>query len=90
MKNERSGRYISVETCAHDVLKTVDGTGDRRKAKRITMRIIERFCISEVIRCFVVQVWMARLLGEPKKRNEGIERDLMREKTQQERYQGLI
>ncbi len=74
MKNDTHQRYISVETWFHALPKNVDDTGDHRKAKKI-MRIIELFCITEVIRCFVVQVWMARVLGEPKKRNEGIERD---------------
>ncbi len=56
-----SGRYISVETWVDDVPKNVDYTGDHRKAKK--MRIIEHFRITEVIRCFVVQVWMARVLS---------------------------
>ena len=50
--------------------------GDHRKAQ-IRMRIIQEFCITEVIVCFVVQVRMARVLGKTKKRNDGIERDLM-------------
>ncbi len=80
MKNDNQDdifrRYISVETWFHEVLKYGDERGDRRKARR-RMRIIEPFCISEEIGCFVVQVWMARVLGETKKRNEGIEHDLM-------------
>ncbi len=62
--------YISVETWVHDVLKYVDDRGDQRKTPK--RRIIEPFGIAEVIGCFVVQVWMARVLGETKKRNEGI------------------
>jgi hypothetical protein len=57
--------YFSVQTWFHDVLKNVDDPGDQRKAKKI-MKIIEHFCITEVIRSFVVQVWMARILGETK------------------------
>ena len=72
----QSGRYISVETWVHDVLKYVDDGGDHRNGK-YSMRIIYPFCIAEVIGYFVVQVWMARVLGETKKRNEGIEHDLM-------------
>ena len=75
------GRYISVKTWVHDVLKYVDDSGDQRKAQN-KMSIIDKFCISEVIEYFVVQVWMACVLGETKKRNEGIERDLMWEQTQ--------
>ena len=76
-----SGRYIPVETWVQDVLKYVDDSGDQRKSPR-RMRIIYPFWISEVIGCFVVQVWMARVLGETKKRHEGIERDLMWGQTQ--------
>jgi hypothetical protein len=55
------------------------------------MRIIVPFCIAEVIGCFVVQVWMTRVLGETKQRNEGMGHDLIgcEEQTQSERYQGL-
>jgi hypothetical protein len=67
--------YFS-KTWVHDVPKYVDDSGNQRKAQ-IKMSIIDKFCISEVIECFLVQVWMARVLGETKKRNEGIERDLI-------------
>ncbi len=70
-EKKQSGRYISVETWFHDVPKYVDDGGDQRKAKP-KMSIIDPFCISEVIGCFVVQVWIARVLGETKKRKEGI------------------
>ena len=66
----QSGRYTSVETWVHDVLKYVDDRGDQRKTP--IRRIIEPFGIAEVIGCFVVQVWMACVLGETKKRHEGI------------------
>jgi hypothetical protein len=74
--NHESWRYISVETWFHDVLKYFDDTGDQRKAHPRT-RIIDKFGISKVIGCFVVQVWMARVLCETKKRNEGVERVLV-------------
>jgi hypothetical protein len=69
-EKSHSGRY-TVETWAHDVLKYVDDSGDQRKAHP-RMRIVYPFCISEVIGRFVVQVWMARVLGKTKKRHEGI------------------
>jgi hypothetical protein len=62
---------VSGKTWVHDVLKYIDESGDHRNAQ-IRMRIIDPFGISEVIGGFVVQVWMARVLGETKKRNEGI------------------
>ncbi len=68
----QSGWYVSVQTCIHDVLKCVDDSGDERKAQIRFGRIIEPFGIAEVIGCFVVQVWMASLLVEKKKGNEGI------------------
>ncbi len=80
-KDAKNKSSMSVETCGHEVPKYVDAKGDHRKAQ-IRMRIIQPFCISEVIGRFAVQVWMARVLGETKKRNEGILRDLMREQTQ--------
>jgi hypothetical protein len=64
-----SGRYVSVKTCVHDLLKYVDDTGDRRKAQNRIDRIIDPFGIAEVIGCFVVQVWMARFLVKKKKGN---------------------
>jgi hypothetical protein len=71
MKNDTRTRDISVETWVHDFLKYVDDSGNQRKAPR--RRIIDPFSIAEVIGCFVVQVWMACVLGgETKKRNEGI------------------
>ena len=69
----QSGRYISVETWVHDVLEYVGDHGDCRKAHK--SRIIHPFGIAEEIGCFVVQVWMTRVLGETQKRNEGIWRD---------------
>jgi hypothetical protein len=62
---------ILQETWAHDVLKYVDDSGYQRKFYPRT-RIIYPFCIPEVVVCFVVQVWMTCVLGETKKRNEGI------------------
>jgi hypothetical protein len=62
----------AVETWVHDVLKHFDDTGDQRKAQPRRMRVIGPFCVSEVIVCFAVQVRMARVLGETKKRNQGI------------------
>jgi hypothetical protein len=73
----QGGMFQYKQTWVHDVLKHVDDSGDQRKA--IKTDIIEHFCIAEVVKCFVVQVWMARVLGEKRKRNEGKERDLMRE-----------
>jgi hypothetical protein len=61
--------YFS-KTWVHDVLKYVDDNSDRRKAPK--RRIIYPFCIAEEIGCFVVQVWMARLLAKKKKGGEGI------------------
>ena len=72
MNNDnQAGRYLSVETWVHDVLKYVDDTGNQRSTQH-RRRIVDPFGIAEVIGCFVVQVWMARLLGETKKRTEGI------------------
>ena len=67
----QSGRYISVETWVHDVLKYFDDRGDQRNAQPIG-RIIDPFCIAKEIGCFVVQVWIARFLGKKKKGHEGI------------------
>jgi hypothetical protein len=72
MKNDnQAGRYLSVETWVHNVLKYVDDTGNQRKTGR-RRTIIDPFGIAEVIGCFVVQVWMTRVLGETKKNSEGI------------------
>ncbi len=68
----QSGRYVSVETWFHDVLKYVDDAGHQRNAQYRIDRIVEPFGIAEVIRCFVVQVGMARVLVKKKKGNEGI------------------
>ncbi len=75
------GRHPSVETWVHDFLEYVDDSGDQRKWHP-RMNVINPFCISEVIGCFAVQVWMTRVLGATKKRNEGIWRDLVWEQTQ--------
>ncbi len=59
--------WWSVETWVHDVPKYVNDLCDHRRAHKL--RIIDPFCIAEVIGCFVVQVWMARLLDEEIRRN---------------------
>ncbi len=58
----QSGRYLSVKTWVHYGFKYVDDSGDHRQAHP-RIWIIYPFCISEVIGCFVVQVWMTRLLA---------------------------
>ncbi len=72
MKNDnQAGRYLSVETWVHNVLKYVDDTGNQRNPHK-GRRIVHPFGIAEVIGRFVVQVWMARFLVKKKKGNEGV------------------